>query len=402
MLWRGMLLAGAAVAAAEPAGAAPIELGASGRLTLLAGGFAQDGPFPEQPAVGRISAEVYAEKVLRNGVSVKVVFGAAAERDHPRRDPRGGRAGDCPAANPACPNIGGRSLRGYLSGFTTDGPLNNQDGRAAVEQAYLLVRGAFGEVSVGRDEGVASRFSLPPPNILPAGDLLHAPIDLTGFSGLITRNDVSGQSFKLSAATPRLFGIRLGVSYTPEIEAQGVDQGYRRGPAQPLTADPRHLAEFGASFDHTWASGWRTRLSGSYASGGDATGLDAFDRLESWSYGAGIARAGWSFGVARVGTDNGFAGERRGYRATSLSIVKEHHAWSAMVSGGWGREDLAALRLSTVTLGARYKVMEKLSFFGGVTGAQRLTAVPLGGPGGLLGSERERTIGAFFGVSCSL
>lgn len=402
MLWRGMLLAGAALAAAKPAWAEPITLGASGRLTLLAGGFAQDAPFPEEPAVGRINAEVYAEKVLNNGVSVKIVFGAAVERDHPRRDPRGGRAGNCPAENPLCPGIDGRAARGYLSGFTAGGPVDNQDVRTALEQAYVLVRGAYGEFSLGRDEGVAARFSLPPPNILPAGDLLQAPIDLTGFSGLIARNDVSGQSFKLAAATPRLLGLRVGLSYTPALEAQGVDQGYRRGPAQPLTADPRHLVEFGASFDHTWRSGWRTRLAGSYASGGDATGLAAFERLESWSYGAGLSRASWSFGVSRVGSDNALAGVRRGYRATSLSIVRERGAWAGMLSGGWGREDLAALRLSAVTLGARYKAMKSLSFFGGITAAQR--AVPVladGFPGGVL-SERERTIGAFLGASYSL
>lgn len=402
MLWRGMLLAGAAVAVTEPVMAAPIAFGASGRLTLLAGGFAQDAPFPEEPAVGRISAEVYAEKVLRSGVTVKVVFGAVGERDHPRRDPQGGRVGDCPADNPLCPNIDGRPVRGYLSGFTAGGPVNNQDVRAALEQAYVLVRGAYGEFSLGRDEGVASRFSLPPPNVLPAGDLLHAQIDLSGFSGLITRNDVSGQSFKLSAATPRLLGIRLGLSYTPAIEAQGVDQGYGRGPEQPLTADPRHLVEFGASFDHTWRSGWRTRLGGSYASGGDATGLAPFERLESWSYGAGVSRAGWALGVARVGTDNAFAGERRGYRATSLSIVKEQGPWSGMVSGGWGREDLAALRLSTITLGARYKAMENLSLFGGITGAQRRVPVAAESQVGPIVPERERTIGAFFGISYSL
>lgn len=403
MVWRGILLAaGAAAASAASAKAQPVEFGASGRLTLLGGGFAQEAAFLEEPAVGRVSAQVHAEKALANGLVLRVVFGAAAERDHPRRDPRGGRAGECPPENPACPSIAGRSVRGYLSGFTPGGPIDNQDGRVALEQAYVLVSGAYGEASLGRDEGAASRFSLPPPNILPAGDLLQAPVELSGFSGLITRNDVSGQSFKLAAASPRILGVRLGLSYTPAIEAQGVDQGFRRGPGQPLTADPRHLVEAGASFQHTWRSGWQTRLSGSYASGGDATGLAAFERLESWSFGAGASRGGWSFGVQRVGSDNAGAGGGRGYRATSASIVREQGRWAGMLSGGRGRDGLAAVEIAAVTAGVRFKPTDSLQFFGGVSGAQR--SVPVASAGGLgpVSREWERSLGAFLGVSYSL
>lgn len=394
--------AGLAALAALGWGAAeagPVEFDASGRLTLLAGGFAQDADFAEEPAVGRASAQISAEKDFANGLGLEVVFGAAAERDHPRRDPRGGRAGDCPPGNPLCPSVAGRSVRGYLSGFTPGGPIDNQDGRIALEQAYLLVRGGYGEISVGRDEGVASRFSQAPPNVLPAGDLLQPGVDLTGFSGLIVRNDVSGQSFKLTAVSPRILGVRLGASWTPSIEAQGVDQGFARGPQAPLVADPRNVFEAGLSFERTWANGWETRFSGSYASGGDSTGLAAFDRLEGWSIGAGASRGPWSFVVQRLGSDNGWAGGGRGYRATSLSFVREGRRFSPMLAGGRARDDLALLSTSTATAALRWRPLQTTEIFAGLTAASR--RVPVAAEAAL-GRRREETVGGFLGFSIGL
>jgi len=349
--------------------------------------------------VARLSAFVSAAKLFQNGVEVRAVFGGVGERDHPRRDPRGGRAGDCPPDNPACPAVQGRSVRGYLSGFTPGGPLDDQTLRASLEQAYLVVSGGYGEFSVGRDEGAASRFSLAPPSALPAGDLLQPSIDLTGFSGLITRNDVSGQSFKVTAVSPRILGLRVGASWTPAVEAQGVDQGFESGPGQPLTADPRNLAEFGASFEHTWRNGLQTRLSGSYASGGNRTGLAEFDRLESWSYGAGLGKGPWSLGVQRVGSDNAWSAGNRGYRATSASFVREGHRFSPMLAGGVARDDLARVRLSTLSAATTWKAKKDLEIFVGATAAERRALFAEGALNAEAQLRRERTIGGFLGFS---
>lgn len=389
----------AALGFGAPAKAEPITYDAEARLVVLGGGFAQDADFDEEPAVARLTATVSAEKVFANGVEVRVVLGGAGERDHPRRDPRGGVASDCPPSNPACPSFEGQSLRGFISGFTPSGTLDDQTIRGSLEQAYLLVRGGYGELSVGRDEGAASRFSLSPPSVLPAGDLLQPSIDLTGFSGVVTRNDVSGQSFKVAVVTPRILGLRLGASWTPASEAQGVDQQFERGPGQPLTANPRNLAEFGASYERTWRNGIKARFSGTYASGGDATGLAAFDRLESWSYGAGLGRGRWSFGVQRVGADNAWAGEERGYRATAASIVRNGEDFGVMLGGGQARDNLAGVRISTVTLGSQWNLTNRLGLFTGVTGAQRQVLQSRDGTMAAARLEREQTVGGFLGFS---
>lgn len=399
MACTGSAAALAVLGMATAAQAQPIEWDGELRLTALGGDFAQSAPFENEPGVGRLSVSVSAAKLFANGLELKAVFTGVGERDHPRRDPRGGLAGDCPAANPSCPSVAGAAVRGYLSGFSPGGQPFDRPVRGALEQAYLSLRGGYGEISVGRDEGVASRFSLAPPTVLPAGDLLHPSIDPTGFSGVLTRNDVSGQSFKVTATSPRILGLRVGASWTPSLEAQGVDQGYRRGPGQPLTANPRNLAEFGASFEHTWRNGLKTKLSGSYANGGDATGLAAFDRLESWSYGAGLQRRRWSIGAQRLGGDNAWADGGRGYRATAASLVREGEHFGAMLAGGRARDDLARVTVSTATLGGAWKVAKPLELFAGVTAAERRTPQLSGNSFSPAFRRREESLGGFLGFS---
>lgn len=402
-----MTLAFPAIAAATLVGlgvygqawAAPIEWDASLGLDVLAGGAAQDAPFNETVFVGRLSAGVAAEQVFANGAKLRLAIGAIAERDHPRHDPRGGRAGDCPPLEPLCPSVEGRSVRGYFSGFTPGGPIADQAGRVALDSAYLALSGGYGEISIGRDEGAAARFSAAPANVLFGGSLVQPSVELTGFGGLAARNDLSGQSFKITAVTPRILGLRLGAGWTPALEAQGVDQGFRRFVDAPAVARPRHIAEFGASFEHSWSTGVETSFSGTFASGGDATGLAAFGRLQSWSFGGALGYKAWRLSAQRLGSNNGWQARQRGYRATTASILYENGPWAAQASGGIGRDNLALTGLSTITLGGRRKLTKSLHFMGGVTGATR--AVPdVVGPG--LTARRERSLALFTGVSLGL
>lgn len=376
--------------------AAPIDWDASARLDLLVGGAAQDAAFDETPFVGRLSAGFSGEHVFANGVNLRVAFGAVAERDHPRHDPRGGRAGDCPAALPFCPNALGQSVRGYFSGFTPNGPIADSAGRVALESAYLSLTGGYGEISIGRDEGAAARFSAVPANILLGGSLIQPRIDLTGFGGLAARNDLSGQSFKITALTPRILGLRLGAGWAPALEAQGVDQGFRRGAGSPETARPRQIAEFGASFERDWPNGLTTRFSGNFASGANGAGPGPFGRLSAWSYGGGLEGAGWSLGVQRLGSDNGWRGGKRGYRATTASIVRQSGAWSVQVSGGMGRDSLVQTPLSTFSFGASRKMQKSLRILAGLTGVRR--AVPVLETLGPT-AQREQSLAIFTGLS---
>lgn len=396
---RIMALAVFGWAGAQSAVAAPIEWDANARLDLLFGGAAQDAAFNETPFVGRLSAGFSGEHVFANGLNLRIALGAVAERDHPRHDPRGGRAGDCPPFIPLCPGVEGLSVRGYFSGFTPGGPIADQRGRIALESAYLSLTGGYGEISIGRDEGAAARFSAVPDNVLFGGSLIQPQVDLTGLGGLAARNDISGQSFKITALTPRILGLRLGAGWTPTLEAEGVDQGFRRRIDSPAVARPRHIAEFGVSYEYAWANGLEASLSGTFASGGDATGQEAFGRLTSWSVGGALGYKAWRLGAQRLGANNGWEAGQRDYRATTASILYEKGPWTAQASGGVGRDDLAMTRLSTLSFGGRRKLTKALHLIAGLSGTSRAVPVSIGTS---VGPRHERSLALFTGVSFGL
>ena len=192
------LVSGGVAVAAEPV----VEKDASAAVLVTAA--EGDG----EALTARATAFVQAGWLFQNQVEAGFGLGVVAERDDPRRDPRGGRAGACAPAQAGCASLGGSPLRGYVSGYVTDGPAADEDARVALESAYLYVRSGWGEASLGRDQGAARRLAVTPPTILAIGGGLDTPVDGTGLGTVILRNDASGQSAKLFAATTRIVGLQ--------------------------------------------------------------------------------------------------------------------------------------------------------------------------------------------------
>lgn len=91
----GVMLAGGAAGAAEPV----FERGAAASALATAMG----GDADAEPLTLRASAWGSAGLLFENQWEIGVGGTLAAERDHPARDPRGGRFGDCPPATTGCP-----------------------------------------------------------------------------------------------------------------------------------------------------------------------------------------------------------------------------------------------------------------------------------------------------------
>ncbi|HBQ49254.1 MAG TPA: hypothetical protein DD728_10285, partial [Hyphomonas atlantica] len=98
------------------------------------------------------------------------------------------------------------------------------DLRAELEEAYVYIDGGYGEVRLGRDEGVAARFQENAPSVFSTLALGRQSLDPTGIDMVTTRHDLTGPSAKLSYATPRLVGIRAGLSFTPKADVRGLDR----------------------------------------------------------------------------------------------------------------------------------------------------------------------------------
>lgn len=383
-----MCVAGAGLAdAAEPVRAYGVSVAA-----LAATG----GPETADGLTTRASVTLQQGLLFESQVEVGFGLGVAAERDRSDRDPIGGRAGDCPPSNPACPSLGAAPLRSFASGITSF-DARKRDAQISLEGAYLYLRQGWGEVSIGRDQGAARRLSVLPPTILAIGGGLEAPVDPLG-GGVTLRNDIAGQSTKVVAQTTPILGLRAALSYTPDADFRGIDRGYSRRSGGPQVFEPEHVWEGGLAYAGA-PGGWETEASLTYAQAEDHKRRPAFGAMEAWSAGASISRAGWSLGGAYLDNDNGWAAGGAHYRALGLSGVRDCDQWSFMLELGLASDDLVHVDQQTTGLSARRKLGNGLALAGGVSWAS--LASPVAGARGRV-NDRKEGLGAFVEMSFGL
>lgn len=336
-------VAGAFLSAAAAAEAAEPEVTPRAALRLAGAAADADGQAAAGPAA-RVEAGVDVSWLLDSGVSIGAALGGALEGE-PRR------AGWAPAAAPLAGPIVSPASRLAADASARAGPA----GRAALEEAYLFVRGGWGEASVGRDVGVAARFSLPPPTVLGAATAVDPLIDPTGLGGVRVRADLSGLSAKASVLSPRWLGLRVGASYAPRTEGRTLDD-----PPVSTTAPRfagRDIAEAGLSFDRTWRSGLATTLGVGWAQG---DGDPAFGDVGMTSWGARVGRNGVTLGVAgRTVTQSASPG--RETRSLAAGLTFDRGAWGFEASAGRMRDQVLSSTLRSANLAVRKTLTEKSS-----------------------------------------
>lgn len=121
---------------------------------------------------------------------------------------------------------GGRYSSLLIGGPRGVGPLTSD---AYVQGAYGYVRGSFGQLIVGRDQGVGRTFAVTAPTIFRSVNVNDWHTDLSGLNDVHTVNDFSGYSTKFTYMPPANFlggalgGLQLGVSYSPSLAHCGKD-----------------------------------------------------------------------------------------------------------------------------------------------------------------------------------
>ncbi|MEM1086818.1 MAG: porin [Pseudomonadota bacterium] len=292
--------------------------------------------------LGEASLSGTAETVLDNGVRLRGRFALRLQKDHPQRPGGSGGFGTDISAVP-----------GAFSGLS-DGPVPSGDGddfRARLETAYFQIDGGYGELRLGKDSGVAARFHEGAPDVLSHARGDTALLDPTGLSTVRTRHDLTGPSAKLSYATPRLLGVRAGLSFTPEADADGLDRRPAAGGAlsAPETENALELAlnatrtlrESGLRFDAAVA--W------SRADVSPRFGLAAYDSIETLSAGLKLERDAWSGGVSTLSTDNGIGSGD--YSAWNAGLMREGDVFDVSLSYGEADDDNAALKAESWRVG---------------------------------------------------
>jgi predicted porin len=164
-----------------------------------------------------------------------------------------------------------------------------------VQRLYLFTQTGFGRLEIGQTDGAAYTLGLAGPVVDPYVTLENRNISLfrdpatgenfEGFFDQVTTVHSSSNFAKLTYTSPRLFGIQIGASYTPQTV---------RTPL-PFTGNPsddpnqqRALWEVAASYTG-YFSGFAVGVTGGFAHGRLMNRTDGFDDLVDWAVGTQIA-----------------------------------------------------------------------------------------------------------------
>lgn len=187
------------------------------------------------------------------------------------------------------------------------------DDALVVEKAYFWAENGLGRLEIGADDGAAKLAQAAPPSITKSMRIdnpLMMPVadgagDYYRPAGLMLRTDsyASDQSAKIVYRSPRLVGLQLIVSYTPEFSANL--EGFVKTAATDFDQQS-DIFEAGLNYDSNLDE-VRVRASLTYLMAANEAERDASITLASpwrsgdlseWSAAAGFKVDGFSFGAA--------------------------------------------------------------------------------------------------------
>ena len=313
--------------------------------------------------VGDAELELEVSAITQGGLEYGFVVGGRAQYD-PFRRGFGGRLPDCPPTVAGCSGEGvvqivglPSGLRGHTSGFYATGEDIAEDIQGDLEAAHLFLRSAYGDVTIGRDDGAAYLFSLGAPSLLAVG-ASNSPVDFTGLDSVKTVNDASGYSEKITYTSPRLLGDEIGVgiqfggSYALDADVCGVDycNGLNiDGIIQPEIED---VFEIGLALDRQFDNGLGVELTGTYARGSEASGLAGLDDLDSFGAGLEFTYSDWTLGGSFLQSNNGLLDGD--YTAFDAGLTWQPSALGFTLGYGYAEDDNVGLSSDQATFGVTY------------------------------------------------
>ena len=185
----------------------------------------------------------------------------------------------------------GSSDTGLTYGFQVQ--LETSDDGDATDEHYAYVKGDFGKVIIGGENAVADQMTVSAPKFLgwkTYDNNFDTWKDTVGYKKpLVGNEDLSKDSAKLSYYTPKINGLQLGVSWTPNTKETS-------GPSTNLdtvgAGDYTDVMSYGAQYSGKMG-GSKIKLSYSFEEG------DSDDRTkdaEGSSFGANVSNGPWEIG----------------------------------------------------------------------------------------------------------
>jgi hypothetical protein len=311
-------------------------------------------PGAEEMALYRLGLGFDTNRVLDNGLELGLVVKLDAELDNGARSGFSGIVAD--------PASGSPGLSGAFSGLAQTDGLEDDGARGVLQTAYVYAEGGYGEVRIGRDEGVAKRFSEGAPSLFSTLSLHSPKLDPDGGAIVRTDHDLTGPSAKVSFTTPRIIGLKGGISFTPEADVRGLD----RDPVRILPGTPAfslsNAAEASVSFNHRFReSGVRVRAATAFSRADvDAapTSPVAYGTVQSWSAGAIAEWKDTTIGASWLSSDNGLDGRPGDYSAWTAGLTHTAFGLDWGAEYGEATDDSAGVKGESWRAGVARKVNE--------------------------------------------
>ena len=308
-------------------------------------------PEGDEQVLARAWAGVSTNRILENGLEIGVAGRLEVQKDHPRR---AGVSGVTAAADGT-----GFGYQGAFTGLAIGAEPEDTEARAQIETAYAYVEGGYGEVRLGRDLGVAARFQENAPSVFDTLASGRQSLDPTGIDMVTTRHDLTGPSAKITYTTPRLIGVRAGLSFTPKADVRGLDRDADRNlpGAAPITLV--NAVEGAVNVSRLLRSEG-VRLSG--ALGASSAEVETppyasafYGRVTTWSLGAKAEFETISIGASWLATDNGIEGEGD-YDSWTAGVTKSLGEYVFGAEYGWGADKLTGLQGDAWKIGVSHAV----------------------------------------------
>ncbi len=254
-----------------------------------------------EPALFEFGVEGGLERVLDNGAEIGVRLTWRAQRDHPAR-----------TGGVGCLDEGTIPAVGVFFGAAIGCGIEDTGPRASVEAAYAYIDGGYGELTIGRDLGIASRFYEGPRDVFSHARSSDALLDPSGQSFIRLRADLTGPAAKVSYTTPRLLGLRAGVSFTPEGDARGLDWDPVRSIGGLDRPQIESVWDAGLNFSRRFReSGLRVRAGVTYSEGDLSEIVSPLAFSDNISVTSGGVELEWerlAVAASALSSDNGVSG----------------------------------------------------------------------------------------------
>ena len=310
-------------------------------------------PDADEPVLGLARAQMALNYVLMNGAEIGAVGGLELQRDHPAR---AGFSGVFPPSAGA-----GASSGGAFSGLARGDTPVDRDLRISLETAYIYIDGGYGEARLGADDGVATRFFEGGPTLFAHSGLVNPALDPTGQIIARTDHDLTGPAAKISYATPRILGLRGGVSYTPTANRRGVDRDTET--AFPGSARPEIEDAFEVALNLSRRlpeSGVRLRAAAAYSQAEARFAPDPtlYGTVETWSAGASAEFSQLRIGGSYLESNNGIAPGPGDYSAWAVSAAVPFGSVEAVAEVSGAEDEFAGLSSDSWQIGLVWKPSE--------------------------------------------